>query len=145
MHNLDSELNTLKEENKKLKTAISEHRSQRADDRCIEDDDRLYAALGDGKQCDRRVGNKEEMLKNCARFIDRRCEEGNWPTYAELEAENYQLKADQQKLLRKIVDVVWGVAHEDESVPATYWADQMIEIARLRLKSRADDIDIRDE
>lgn len=31
------------------------------------------------------MGDKFEMLKNCARFIDRRCEGGGWPTYRELE------------------------------------------------------------
>lgn len=70
---------------KKLDDAIRAHRAQKADDRCIEDDDRLYEALGDGIKCDRRVGNKKEMLKNCERFIDRRCVAGNWPTYADLE------------------------------------------------------------
>lgn len=75
-----------------LRAAIRDHRSQKADDRCIEDDDRLYAILGDGIVCDRRVGNKEEMLRNCVRFIERRCEAGGWPTYAELEAEIVRLK-----------------------------------------------------
>lgn len=68
-----------------LEQAIIAHRSQKADDRCIEDDDRLYEALGDGIRCDRRVGSKEDMLANCKRFIERRCEGGGWPTYAELE------------------------------------------------------------
>ncbi len=67
-----------------LENAIRWHRDQKADDRCIEDDDSLYAALGDGIQCDRRVGCKEEMLKNCARFIERRCEGGHWPNHREL-------------------------------------------------------------
>jgi hypothetical protein len=76
-----------------LEAAIKEHRAQKADDRCIEDDDRLYAALGDGIKCDRRVGSKEAMLLNCARFIERRCELGGWPSYAELKAEVESLKA----------------------------------------------------
>lgn len=71
---------------KKLEAAIRKHRDTKADDRCIEDDDELYAALGDGIKCDRRVGDKFEMLKNCARFIERRCHGGNWPTYVELES-----------------------------------------------------------
>jgi hypothetical protein len=75
-----------------LKSAIKNHRSQKADDRCIEDDDALYAVLGDGILCDRRVGSKEEMLKNCSRFIERRCEGGHWPTYSSLEAEVKNLK-----------------------------------------------------
>lgn len=76
-----------------LENAIKTHRSQKADDRCIEDDDRLYEALGDRIKCDRRVGDKEAMKHNCARFIDNRCEGGGWPTYVELEAENAHLRA----------------------------------------------------
>lgn len=76
----------------RLQDAIRTHRSQKADDRCIEDDDRLYAALGDGIKCDRRVGNKLEMAANCLRFIQNRCEEGGWPSYAELEKERDHLK-----------------------------------------------------
>lgn len=74
------------EATERLREAIVKHRSQKADDRCIEDDDVLYAVLGDGVKCDRRVGDKDAMLANCARFIDRRCEGGGWPSYAELEA-----------------------------------------------------------
>lgn len=76
----------------RLRSAIRRHRDQRADDRCWLDDDVLYAALGDGIRCDRRVGSKEEMLANCERFIDRRCEGGYWPNYADLEAEIARLK-----------------------------------------------------
>jgi hypothetical protein len=61
-----------------------EHHGQKADDRCIEDDDRLYAFFG-LPPCDRRVGDKAAMLKNCERFVERRCEGGGWPSYAELE------------------------------------------------------------
>ena len=68
----------------KLNQAIITHHSQKADDRCVEDDDRLYEAAG-LPPCDRRVGSKEEMIKNCIRFIERRCKQGYWPTYAELE------------------------------------------------------------
>lgn len=68
-----------------LHAAIATHHAQKADDRCIEDDDRLYAAAG-LPPCDRRVGDKAAMLRNCERFIDRRCEGGGWPTYAELES-----------------------------------------------------------
>lgn len=69
----------------KLTTAIKNHREQKADDRCIEDDDRLYESLGDKIKCDRRVGSKFEMAKNCLRFIENRCKEGEWLTYVELE------------------------------------------------------------
>lgn len=91
-------------ERDKLLAAISEHHAQKADDRCVLDDDRLYAAAG-LPPCDRRVGSKEDMLKNCARFIDRRCESGGWKSYIELEAElsqsaksNLELRAFIQEL-----------------------------------------------
>jgi hypothetical protein len=75
-----------------LEAAIRRHRDERSDDRCWRDDDRLYEVLGDGIKCDRRVGDKAEMLKNCERFIENRCESGGWRTYAELEAELIQLR-----------------------------------------------------
>jgi hypothetical protein len=71
---------------RKLELAIAEHHRQKADDRCIFDDDKLYAAAG-LPPCDRRVGSKEQMLANCARFIERRCESGSWKSYVELERE----------------------------------------------------------
>ena len=80
----DDEARALVEENERLKAAITEHHAQKADDRCIEDDDKLYAAAG-LPPCDRRVGDKAAMLKNCERFIERRCQGGGWPTYAQLE------------------------------------------------------------
>lgn len=83
----------MSEEAERLRAAIIKHRSQKADDRCIEDDDELYAALGDGIPCDRRVGDKAAMLQNCARFIERRCEGGGWSTYAELEAQLAEARA----------------------------------------------------
>lgn len=75
-----------------LENAIRTHRAQKADDRCIEDDDRLYEVLGDGIKCDRRVGDKDAMLHNCQRFIENRCQGGGWPTYAELEQTIADLK-----------------------------------------------------
>jgi hypothetical protein len=70
-----------------LAAAIRLHREQRSDDRCWEDDTRLYAALGDGNLGDNHVGDKDAMLANCRRFIENRCAGGKWPTYAELEAD----------------------------------------------------------
>jgi len=81
-----------------LRAAIKTHRSQKADDRCIEDDDRLYEALGDGIKCDRAVGDKAAMLRNCQRFIERRCKGGTWPSYADLE-----------KRLKAIAEVIEAV------------------------------------
>lgn len=71
----------------KLAGAIAEHHKQRADDRCWMDDDALYEAASLPK-VDRRVGDRDAMLRNCARFIDRRTEPGGWPSYAELEDRN---------------------------------------------------------
>lgn len=67
-----------------LYAAIKKHHDQKAADRCIDDDTELYAAAGLGP-ADHRVGDKFQMLQNCARFIDRRCQGGHWPSYAELE------------------------------------------------------------
>lgn len=68
-----------------LEEAIKSHRSQKADDRCIFDDDELYKVLGDNIKCDRQVGSKEAMLENCKKFIEKRCESGRWATYTKLE------------------------------------------------------------
>lgn len=98
-------------ERDKLLNAIKEHHAQKADDRCIEDDDRLYAAAG-LPPCDRRVGCKEDMLMNCARFINQRCESGGpWKSYAELEAENADLRK-QVEDLGKALDDNW-VTHQE--------------------------------
>ena len=91
-------------ERDKLREAIISHRSQKADDRCIEDDDRLYEVLGDGVKCDRRVGCKTDMLKNCKRFIQNRCEGGGWKTYAELEAENKVFMESLEKSIAELTD-----------------------------------------
>lgn len=80
-----------------LLDAVGEHHAQRADDRCHLDDAALYRAAG-LPAADIRVGDREEMLKNCARFIDRRCAGGHWPTYAELEVELCKLRAEVQAL-----------------------------------------------
>lgn len=76
-----------------LLNAIKEHHSQKADDRCWMDDDKLYEAAG-LSPVDRRVGDKAEMLRNCERFLERRCESGGpWKSYAELEEENERLRS----------------------------------------------------
>lgn len=35
----------------------------------------------------------------------------------------------ERAFLRRLVDVVWGEAHEDQSVPSTEWGDRMIDHA----------------
>lgn len=90
----------LKNENSVLRAAIKEHRSQKGDDLCWLDDLKLYEVLNDGVVPDRRVGDKAEMLKNCERFINNRCEGGGWPTYVELE--------EKIKILEKEIDKLKG-------------------------------------
>lgn len=75
----------------RLKAAVAEHAQQKADDRCWMDDLKLYEAFGIPAP-DNRVGDKGAMLANCMRYIDRRCEGGKWPSYAELEAKLAFLK-----------------------------------------------------
>lgn len=87
----------------RIVNAIREHRAQIAEDRCIEDDDRLYEVLGDGIKCDRRVGDKCEMLNNCINFIRNRTEEGGpWKTYKQLLEENEALFKENLVLIRRI-------------------------------------------
>lgn len=74
-----------KAEYEKLLAAIKAHRDQKADDRCWLDDRQLYALAGLPDGYDPHVGDKFEMVKNCIRFVERRCVEGSWPTYKELE------------------------------------------------------------
>lgn len=89
---VQEEIDARDERIQRLEQAIRAHRSQKADDRCIEDDDRLYDALGDGIKCDRRVGDQEAMFRNCQRFIANRCEGGGWRSYVELEEERNALR-----------------------------------------------------
>lgn len=72
---------------KRLETAIKTLRSQKADDLCWMDLNKLFAVLGDGVTgWDYRVGDKAAMLKNCERFVQNVCIDGGpWSTYAELE------------------------------------------------------------
>jgi len=81
-----------------LASAVEKHHSQRADDRCVLDDDEMYAAAG-LPPCNRRVGDKFEMVKNCIRFIEHRCEAGGpWKSYAELHAELEAAKKEIERL-----------------------------------------------
>jgi hypothetical protein len=87
----------LAEEIERQRAAVVEHHSQKADDRCIEDDTKLYAAFG-LPPADHRVGSKIAMLENCARFIAQRCEGGGWPSYVKLEARIKELEAELEGL-----------------------------------------------
>jgi len=79
-------LAALEAENVRLRTAAQKHYDQHADDLCVFDDNELYAAFGLLPRVPT-VGDKAEMLRNCERFIERRClAGGGWESYAELEA-----------------------------------------------------------
>lgn len=58
----------------RLKAAIRAHRDQRDDDRCWEDDLRLYAALGEGDVGPEAMAlpPKCDFLKSCERYYDQR-------------------------------------------------------------------------
>lgn len=44
------------------------------------------------------------------------------------------MKSINRRLLFNLVDVVWGEAHEDKSVPSTDWARRMIKEAIERTR-----------
>jgi hypothetical protein len=101
---LIARLDAAEAERRRLTAAVREHHSQKADDLCWMDDDRLYAVAGLPPR-DRRVGDKAAMLENCRRFIERRCEGGGWPTYREVETERDALRA----ALRELRDAAEGL------------------------------------
>lgn len=104
---LSDECDRLTAERDQLRGAITEHHRQKADDRCIEDDDKLYAAAG-LPPVDRRVGDKFAMLQNCPRFIERRCEGGHWPSYRELEEQVATLLAQLAEERERCKRIVLG-------------------------------------
>lgn len=109
-----------------LQRAIEAHHAQKADDRCVEDDDRIYEAAG-LPPCDRRVGSKEDMLRNCERFIDRRCEGGHWPSYVELEAERDALRARQESILARVLEAI-QVRPGEHDTHAIYLGNQLLDV-----------------
>lgn len=67
-------------EHDRLLAAIRKHHDQRADDRCWQDDDELYAAAG-LDPVHGVVGDRQAMRANCDRYIEHRCQDGPWPSY----------------------------------------------------------------
>lgn len=73
-----------------LEDAIREHRDQKADDRCWEDDLKLYGVLPEGvADADLRLPPKEEFLGRCALYeAHRRCGTSKpWRSVVSLEAQ----------------------------------------------------------
>jgi hypothetical protein len=98
-----------------LYAAVLKHYSQKADDRCHFDDDELYAAAG-LPTVDRRVGDKFEMTKNCLRFLEKRCEEGGWSTYVELEDKLKEVEKERDELKAYITKAKISVKDLDERI-----------------------------
>ena len=99
-----------------LEAAIRQHRNEKADDRCWLDDYILYSVLGDTIVHDNRVGDRAEMLLNCKRFIDQRCDGGTWPTYVELEVTITALRADLAKAHEVIQSLASRCAGQSEAL-----------------------------
>lgn len=104
-----------------LKT-IREVHAQHADDLCWMDVDRIFVAAGLSVP-DRRVGDKEAMKANCARFIDTMCQGGQWRSYAELEAENARLR-DALRAARLVPDDTASQC----KVAADKWLSKTVEV-----------------
>lgn len=91
-----------RERAEKLESAIREHWSQKNDDRCWEDDVKLYAAVPLPESTHHCIGDPAAMLENCKRFIDQRCVKGGlWKSYAELERELTTLRQQLADLQNK--------------------------------------------
>lgn len=83
-----------------LLSVIRKVHSQHADDLCWMDIDLIFKAAGMPVP-DRKVGDKEAMKRNCARFVDTMCAGGDWKSYAELEEENRQLRNQIEALTKE--------------------------------------------
>ena len=83
---------------RKLKVVVEKMHAQLGPDRCVFDQDELYAAAG-LPPVDKRVGDKFAMLKDCIRYVDVMCEGGHWKTYADLEEENKRLRESVERLV----------------------------------------------
>src|SRR5205809_5383224 len=95
----------------KLMEVIKEVHSQHADDVCWMDIDKIFKAAGLTTP-ERRVGDKAAMLYNCQRFIITMCQNGQWKSYVELEAEIVTLK----KLGKELQTALFGHLHYESSL-----------------------------
>lgn len=121
-----------------LLAVLESIRSERGDDHCWMDIDRVFAAAG--QEAPRReVGDKFAMLKNCARYIDVKCDGGDWKSYAELENENKRLHDEADRLTQE--EATWrdraSVAEqraedlEKKLETEEFWTDTLVKAAKL--------------
>jgi hypothetical protein len=62
----------LKDEVRRLRNGIRQHRDEKGHDRCWLDDQRLYALLNDGVEADMKLPCKPEFLENCDKYWETR-------------------------------------------------------------------------
>lgn len=67
---LQAQVDLLKARIVLLEDAIRKHRDCKLDDRCWMDDYALYELLPEGPYVDLRHLPREEMLRNCRRYVD---------------------------------------------------------------------------
>jgi len=91
--------------------AVKDHHDQPRDDRCQLDDNILYRRAGLEK-ADISMPPKVEFLKDCDRYYDQRCINGNWPSHKELEDRLRSTHAELEAL-KKMLEV-------DTTITRTY-------------------------
>lgn len=102
-----------------LLDAVRWHHSQKFDDLCHEDDNRIYKAAGLPPR-DNHIGDQEAMLKNCQRFINQRCQPGGdkeWTSYVELELKLEETMKEMQHQKSEVVRLykeIDGLANENK-------------------------------
>lgn len=98
----------LRTEIERLEIAIRQHRDQRGDDRCWQDDLKLYEALPEGLgKAELGLPSPEEMLKNCKRYITCRHQPGT--PYISPQRRIEQLEADNARLRAAYTEAIFGM------------------------------------
>lgn len=119
-----------------LEQGIREHRNQKGDDRCWEDDLKLYQLLPEGVgEADLRLQCPEVMLANCQRYIAHRHNPDLpyvSPQKKLAEVEDYMLH------LKGVMDEVARIAHDwprDNNRRRSYVPEQLPAMLEARIES----------